>query len=107
MSERVCQFFLRGRCQRAKCEFRHPAPSASASTEKVSDDKKSDSEAPEGVATDVDVGAGISAVEVKIKSCLQRRPSTFKLLSVLTNFFKPVNVAAKAHFHLPLFSRVN
>ena len=25
MSERVCQFFLRGRCQRQKCEFRHPA----------------------------------------------------------------------------------
>lgn len=22
---RVCQFFLRGRCQRQKCEFRHPA----------------------------------------------------------------------------------
>ena len=25
MAERVCQFFLRGRCQRQKCEFRHPA----------------------------------------------------------------------------------
>jgi len=24
MAERVCQFFLRGRCQRQKCEFRHP-----------------------------------------------------------------------------------
>ena len=24
MTERVCQFFLRGRCQRQKCEFRHP-----------------------------------------------------------------------------------
>jgi len=24
-SARVCQFFLRGRCQRLKCEFRHPA----------------------------------------------------------------------------------
>ena len=22
---RICQFFLRGRCQRQKCEFRHPA----------------------------------------------------------------------------------
>ena len=38
MSERVCQFFLRGRCQREKCEFRHPAdraqtvPTASAPT---------------------------------------------------------------------------
>ena len=38
MSERVCQFFLRGRCQREKCEFRHPAdrgqtvPAASATT---------------------------------------------------------------------------
>lgn len=35
MSDRVCQFFLRGRCQRAKCEFRHPAdraPSAAGST---------------------------------------------------------------------------
>ena len=29
-SERVCQFFLRGRCQRAKCEFLHPADRASA-----------------------------------------------------------------------------
>ena len=28
MSERVCQFFLRGRCQRQKCEFRHPADQA-------------------------------------------------------------------------------
>jgi hypothetical protein len=28
MSERVCQFFLRGRCQREKCEFRHPADRA-------------------------------------------------------------------------------
>ena len=26
--ERVCQFFLRGRCQRQKCEFRHPADQA-------------------------------------------------------------------------------
>ena len=35
MSDRVCQFFLRGRCQREKCEFRHPAdkaPGAAAST---------------------------------------------------------------------------
>ncbi len=23
MSDRVCQFFLRGRCQRENCEFRH------------------------------------------------------------------------------------
>lgn len=28
MAERVCQFFLRGRCQRQKCEFRHPADQA-------------------------------------------------------------------------------
>lgn len=29
-SERVCQFFLRGRCQRAKCEFLHPGDRAPA-----------------------------------------------------------------------------
>ena len=28
MAERVCQFYLRGRCQRVKCEFRHPADQA-------------------------------------------------------------------------------
>ena len=28
MSDRICQFFLRGRCQREKCEFRHPADRA-------------------------------------------------------------------------------
>jgi hypothetical protein len=30
MAERVCQFFLRGRCQRVKCEFRHPADQPAA-----------------------------------------------------------------------------
>jgi hypothetical protein len=73
MSERVCQFFLRGRCQRAKCEFRHPAdraPTSGASADKVSDEKKSDVEPSDGAAVDVDVDAGVSAVEVKMKSYL-------------------------------------
>ena len=26
-SDRVCQFFLRGRCQRDNCEFKHEKPS--------------------------------------------------------------------------------
>ena len=26
-SDRVCQFFLRGRCQRDNCEFKHEMPS--------------------------------------------------------------------------------
>jgi len=30
---RVCAFFLRGRCQRAKCEFRHPADEEKSVTE--------------------------------------------------------------------------
>jgi hypothetical protein len=31
MSDRVCQFFLRGRCQRENCEFKHEKPSISGS----------------------------------------------------------------------------
>ncbi len=70
MSERVCQFFLRGRCQRAKCEFRHPAdraPSAArlaASTEKALDDKKINPESNEEVTADVEVDSGKVATEV-------------------------------------------
>ncbi len=70
MSERVCQFFLRGRCQRPKCEFRHPADRAlsaaglAASTEKASDDKKINPETNEEVAADVEVDSGKVATEV-------------------------------------------
>ena len=38
MSDRVCQFFLRGRCQRENCEFKHEKP------EKTSDMKDSEKE---------------------------------------------------------------
>jgi len=34
MSERVCQFYIRGRCQREKCEFKHEKPEKSASDAK-------------------------------------------------------------------------
>ena len=70
MSERVCQFFLRGRCQRAKCEFRHPADRAlsaagsAASSEKAPDDKKTSPESNEEVAADVEVDSGKAATEV-------------------------------------------
>ena len=30
MSERVCQFFIRGRCQRENCEFKHVKPVAAS-----------------------------------------------------------------------------
>ena len=30
MSDRVCQFFLRGRCQRENCEFKHEKPEKSS-----------------------------------------------------------------------------
>jgi hypothetical protein len=51
MSERVCQFFLRGRCQRAKCEFRHPADrapnAAAAATTSPADATAASEAAPE------------------------------------------------------------
>ena len=34
MSERVCQFYIRGRCQRENCEFKHEKPEKSASDAK-------------------------------------------------------------------------
>ena len=34
MSERVCQFFIRGRCQRETCEFKHELPEKLATENK-------------------------------------------------------------------------
>ena len=34
MSERVCQFYIRGRCQRENCEFKHEKPEKSATDAK-------------------------------------------------------------------------
>ena len=34
MSERVCQFYIRGRCQRENCEFKHEMPEKSTADAK-------------------------------------------------------------------------
>ena len=58
MSDRVCQFFLRGRCQRENCEFKHEKP------EKSSDMKDSEKE-KEATAED-EKASEVQAVAKKV-----------------------------------------
>ena len=53
MSDRVCQFFLRGRCQRENCEFKHEKPEKSSDMKDPEKEKEATPEeekAPEAPA---------------------------------------------------------
>lgn len=63
MSEpRKCQFFLRGRCQREKCEFSHVMPSNSSSTATAANGSKDQQ---------------TSAPSLSLKGCSQSAPCRF------------------------------